>query len=143
MFWHDLLNEFYVMSECRVHSSCQLEVHCFASGSGMEPCCYYHVHQNPPLIFPVLSQTNPAHIPVFLPHFLKIYFNVILSSVPNSSYQILWPKFCMPFPSVLYTLHFLPISSSIFLITQITCAEEYCSEVPYLGILQRPGTLPC
>lgn len=104
MFWHDLLNQFYLMSECRVHNSCQLEVHHFVFGLVMEPECYYHVHQNPPPTFPFLSQTNPAHIPVFLPHFLKIYFNIFLSSVPDSSKYCLSVRFydhnfvCLPHP---------------------------------------------
>ena len=143
MFWHDLLNQFYLMPKCRVHSSYQLEVICFAFGSGMEPICYYHVHQHAPLTFPVLSQTNPAHIPIFLPRFLKICFNIVLSSVPNSSYQILWPKFCVPFPSVLYTLHFQPISSSIF----FDHPNNMCWRILFWSplswnFLQCPGTLP-
>jgi hypothetical protein len=136
MFWHDLLNQFYLVSECRVHSSCELKECCFAFGSGMEPKCLLPCSPDPPPT-PVLSETNPAHI--FLPHFFQIYFNIALLSLPSSSKYSLPIRFCdqnVICISHLFYVCYMPHPShpQFFLIALITYAAEYCYEAPYRGI---------
>jgi hypothetical protein len=47
---------------------------------------HYRVHKSP-LLDPILSQTNPVRN--LSPHFCKIHFNIILSSMPTSSKRLL------------------------------------------------------
>jgi hypothetical protein len=46
----------------------------------MKPKAHNHVHNSPPLV-PVPSQLNPAH--TLESRFFKIYFNIILISIPD------------------------------------------------------------
>jgi hypothetical protein len=76
------------------------------------PQVHYRSHKHPPAV-PILSQINPVH--AFLPHFLKIHFNIILPSMRRSckwyfSLRSPPPKPCMHLCRLPYVLHALPIS---------------------------------
>ena len=79
------------------------------------PKVHYLVHKSPPPV-PILNQIDSDHAPPS--YFCKIYFNIILPSMPGTSRRSLLTSFstksCIRLSSSLYVLHALPIS--IFLI---------------------------
>jgi hypothetical protein len=77
----------------------------------MNPNICYCIHKSP-LCLPVLSQINPVHAsPSYL---LKIYFSIILSSMPRSSNgffsYVSACKFCMHLCTSPHIVHATPIS---------------------------------
>jgi hypothetical protein len=72
----------------------------------------YRVHKNSPKIH-TPSRMNPSH--TLLSYFLKIYFNIVLSSTPDvfqvvCYFQAFQQKFCAHFTCPLHVLHAPPIS---------------------------------